>query len=271
MTKNNFQKKQIRERMVNTGEVFSVAKRNLSSSKHTVLFSPWNSLNQIVGGFHSGRLYVFASKPEDGEITLGTHLAAHFASTKTKVLYVNDHLNRKGVVARISATLTGFPFSAILDGTLNSEDDTVLREMKRELTGNIVVHINQNLPYLEDFSPATFNDESFKAVIVDLVNIEFGQKESFVAELKQLALRLNIPVVFITKLRENVTSEDFSDSNLTQTGIQSTANIVGVLGYDSVHDNIKLHLVKNRDGNHGVVSFLPIGETGRLVENISAL
>lgn len=261
MTKNNSQKKATRDRMAETGEVYSVAKRNLNITSN-YLESPWESLNEIINGFKKGHLYVIASRPSEGKSTFALNLATHFATKKETCLYFNLESHRKEIVAQVKASLAEIPVTTILNNQLNSNETATIDAARKKVNGSLVIYEALNNITVESISDAAFNIDGTKAIVIDNIELlenttSLNDLNEIIRNLKELAIALNIPVIIVSQLnRVNEAKNIRPQLNmLRKSVVAEEADVVILL---SKHEENKLHVqvAKNRQEATGEFDLL---------------
>lgn len=264
--------------ILSTGECSTAFLDELASQRAPAIPTGLPSLsNALGGGLIRGGLIVVAARPGMGKTTLGINLAESIGAEGAGVLFVSLEMSPSQLMAKRFARLTGIDSTRLTLG-----DQLTEREWQKiaEATGTLSksgIFINRrpgaSVADIEQMSKQVSN---LQAIFVDYLGLvrpeQTGSRYETTSatsnELKQLAVRLNVPVVLLCQLsRANEKREskvpqlaDLRDSG----AIEQDADVVVFLYRDDYYNQADEHrnpwaavpldciIAKNRHGACGV-------------------
>nr|DAZ63912.1 MAG TPA: Helicase, ATPase, REPLICATION [Caudoviricetes sp.] len=195
---------------------FMAFRAEVQQGKRQTLKTGFPSIDNILGGFAQGGLYVMAARPGVGKSALGIALADMIARTHT-VLYVSLEMTEAELNARRVAAVSDTPctFGRLLFGKTNDMEDAAIANA----CGKLYEHRLQisavpslTVPELENQARSV----GAEAVIVDYLGLlsatdkrasEYDRVTQISGDLKKLAKRLHCVVLALCQLnRESVSS-----------------------------------------------------------------
>ena len=252
MTKNNFQKTAIRQRMEATGEPYSVAAREIAALPAIT----WPSLdNALAGGFKPGHFYVIAAQPKVGKNLVAVNLAIKLSRPNQQIAFINLESSETELIQsliRVDAGVSAVPLSE--NELTDSERKAVNRSLKH-ISKNVL--LPQALNTIEKIREYLLSQPKLKAVVIDyfqLVETEATgtllEKRAYAAQaVKKLALELDIAVILMAQLHR---SPDAKASTLMSVSgvseLSASADVVIHLSRVEYSDIIGFHVLKHRQG-----------------------
>lgn len=245
--------------------------------------TPWGPVNDVIGGWGPGRLYVVGARPGVGKSILGLQAANDVATLGRGVYLASLEMSRQDIHLRMLALRCGVPFQRLEQRTLEK------RDWERVSAG--LVDITALPLAIDDRSDLTVTQIRARArslsrrakvglVVVDYLQLMAGDnrrpRHELVAEfsrsLKLLAKELGIPVVALSQL--NRQSEQRADkmpslADLRESGaLEQDADVVMLLhrDMDKSPDAVSVAVAKNRHGSTGVARLGFEGHRMRMVE-----
>ncbi len=232
-------------------------------SSVTLVPSPWRAVNEIVGGFGPGRMYVLGARPGVGKSALALQIAYGLASAGP-VVFASLEMDKGEVYARVVAQQTGLYYGGM------SKADNPAWYVKREQEW-----LASNVRDIRVLDAGTQTVQSIRAavrkvsrsgkvggVIVDYIHLltsKDGENETtriaaITRGLKQLAMDFKVPVVALSQLNRAVSTRQDGRPNLSDLrgsgAIEQDGDVVMFLYRDEAEGPEALHgyVAKNRQG-----------------------
>lgn len=245
MTKNSFQKNNIRNRMDKTGENYLTAARNLEAIEN----SPINQF--FDNGFKSGGIYLFGGSQKSGK-TIATQLLMkeYVKNTRSNVLYYHFESSTREVENRLKSL-----------GFTESEQHHI--HAFDNVNGTYVATVGA-IEVIETIKIDIKNSKA-KLIVLDYIQLldffaDQEQMSLFVNDLKTVAIENQITVILLSQLsRETNTSGVFDlrtpmDLSIFRTLGSEVLNVADVItvtdnkvGFGGYH-GIAMRMLKNRFG-----------------------
>jgi replicative DNA helicase len=179
--------------------------------------SPWWELDDIIGGLHGGRVYVFGGRPGQGKSTAALNVAMHAAAESGKqALIISKEMPSVDVTGRILAAGAQVPLHEINARKLSDHSKAQIREyIKRVGQPAITVDARpRTLAGIKTLARAHHHRRGLDVLVVDYLqlvrtDLPSRSREQEVAEvsrqLKELALELDCVVVLPAQLNREST------------------------------------------------------------------
>jgi len=228
--------------------------------------SPWINLNNIIGGFRPGALYLVAARPGVGKTVIGLQLALHLAK-QGSVAFSSLEMSRQELHKRVMAQTFEIHMAEM------SGQDAFSKVSRTRIESDFA---SLNIPLAIDdragvsvydirtFARSVHHRAPLSAVVVDYVGLiqdHSGRERSkyetvtFISQqLKVLARDLNVPVIALAQLNREVENRKEQKpllSDLRDSGsLEQDADVVILLKRDLLGDKnkISLDVAKNRHG-----------------------
>ncbi|MGK3957877.1 replicative DNA helicase [Arthrobacter sp. R4] len=233
--------------------------------------TPWQAVNQIIGGLRPGALYVVGARPSVGKSVVALNLACELAKHGSVAFSSLEMSNNDVQIRAVSADLN-LDVSRLIERNLTPGDWAMIK--RRRATW-------QDVPlFVDDRSGVTITDikrfarsvnrrKPLAGIVVDYLQLmaqPHGDKRprhEFVADmsrqLKIMAMDMQIPVIALSQL--NRASESRQDkmpmlSDLRESGaVEQDADVVILLHREimgETRDDLSMLVAKNRHGATGL-------------------
>lgn len=248
--------------------------------------TPWPDLNQIIGGWKPGGLYVIAARPGVGKSMFALQAAAALADTG-HVYFASLEMAGRELWSRIMANIANVPGDAVTRRRYPTPNEQARMAAAAPHLGQLPIHFDDrsNLT-IGDFVATTrllHRQHGLNAAFLDyigLISATPGDRRArweligeYTRSLKNLAKDLGIPVFAIAQLgrqAEQSPGGELRLSHLRESGnIEQDANVVLLLSCpneNGVTDwtRADIHVAKNREGRIGHVLLEREGDYSRL-------
>lgn len=237
--------------------------------------SGFYDLDELIGGFIAGSLYIIASRPSQGKTSLALSIANEIAKNK-KAGFFSIEMSSLQIAVRLIGIKKGLSVQKLLEGRLLSEEMQKIDDLYSKAGTNLIVDDTAGIHLLELRSKCKkLVRDGISIVFIDYLQLirtdmkESREREvSYISQqLKMLAKELNIPVVVLCQLNRNAelrASKEPELADLRESGsIEQDADVVILLWrpefygieQDSEGNNLKgiakLKIAKNRNGALG--------------------
>ena len=257
------------------------------NSKPDFVPSQWGSLNDFLGGFRPGALYIIGARPAVGKSVVAVNMAYELAGDGA-VSFHSLEMSKREIMNRLFASVCDVSMDHLENRTLTELDWRRIAEKQNELSRPIAIadKSGQTLVDVRAFARQVGKKQKLAAIVVDYLQLmqdtERGRNryESVTAisnGLKILARDLEVPVIALAQLNRGI--EGRKDSapglhDLRDSGaIEQDADVVILLNRErSMTDGedertkMVLHIAKNRHGKTGHVALRFDGLFARVVE-----
>jgi replicative DNA helicase len=251
--------------------------------------SPWKDLNDILGGFRPGALYIIGARPGVGKTIVGLQIAWHLSKTGP-VSFHSLEMGKSELYNRIISMEAEVFIGNIEKGTLKDIDWTKIAKAKEELeTHQLAIHdkSGQNLLQIRAMANGVKANGQLKAIVVDYLGLiqdtEKGRKRyemitDISIGLKNLARDLDVPVIALAQLNRGPEQRKDGQPDLADLrdsgGIEQDADAVILLHRQSIAEDqhewqkswMIMKVAKNRQGGLGEVGLKFEGHLSRVVE-----
>ena len=251
--------------------------------------SPWPSLNEIIGGFRPGALYIIGARPGVGKTIVGLQIAWEL-SKAGPVSFHSLEMGRNELYNRIIASEAQVYIGNIEKGTLKEHDWLKIANVRTKIQSHqLAIHdkSGQNLLQIRALANSVKGSGELKAVVVDYLGLiqdtERGRKRyemitDISIGLKNLARDLNVPVIALAQLNRGPEQRKDSEPDMADLrdsgGIEQDADAVILLHRVSIAEDqfdwqkswMVMKVAKNRHGALGQVGLKFEGHLSRVVE-----
>jgi replicative DNA helicase len=263
------------------------AVENLNSEPDFVPTS-WGSLNDFLGGFRPGALYIIGARPAVGKSVVAVNMAYQLSATGA-VSFHSLEMSKREIVNRLFASVCMVSMDHIEKRQLTQVDWERIAKGRDAVGRPIAIadKSGQTLTDIRAFARQVSKKQKLAAIVVDYLQLmqdtERGRSryESVTAisnGLKILARDLDVPVIALAQLNRAVEGRKDSApglSDLRDSGaIEQDADVVILLNRERAMDDgedekskMILHIAKNRHGRTGHVALRFEGLFARVVEN----
>lgn len=251
-----------------------------------VMATPWADLNEVIGGWVRGNLYVFGARPGDGKSISGLQAALHMAAHHgTPACFVSLEMTKDQIAHRILSQVGGINLSHLAKGGDEMTDDDWARAIAAQDRLSTAGPDGGPYPlHVVDTSAATLSSirSAYRAtarrygvapglLVVDYLQLMHGTGRhenrqvliSMISQgLKELAKELDVAMVALSQLRRPSGEQDRKPAmeDLRESGaIEQAADVIVLLyrpkdGDGQYDGTIDYMIVKNRQGYTSTVS-----------------
>ena len=251
--------------------------------------SPWKDLNDILGGFRPGALYIIGARPGIGKTIVGLQIAWEL-SKQGPVSFHSLEMGKSELYNRIISMEAEVYIGNIEKGTLKDADwDKIARAKEKITSHQLAIHdkSGQNLLQIRAMANGVKANGQLKAIVVDYLGLiqdtEKGRKRyemitDISIGLKNLARDLEVPVIALAQLNRGPEQRKDSKPDLADLrdsgGIEQDADAVILLHRESIAEDqfewqkswMIMKVAKNRQGGLGEVGLRFEGHLSRVVE-----
>ena len=240
---------------------------DIANGKIKPLYSGFRSIDNLLGGFRKGGLYIIGARPGSGKTTFALNIANNMTETYKRILFVSLEMTTDQIVqCRLQIV-----------GRVHSYD---LRNTRVQSTAE---KINKAVNWMKqhpiDFSRKSYVTigylekialhKNYDCIIIDYLQLiratsgktQYEKISGISNGLKQLALKLDVPVLCLSQLnrRSGETGEPETTDLRDSGSIEQDADAVLLLHlYDRSFDNspstLNVRVAKNRYGAQGKVT-----------------
>lgn len=242
--------------------------------------TPWESLNDVIGGFRPGGLYVVAARPAQGKTIVGAQIAVAL-SQHGNVAFSNLEMSRSELVARMVSEQLAIMVGKLKDRRLTPRDWDILNAGRLKLAElriaiddrpGVTVHDIRQHARAVSRKPG-----GLSGIVIDYLQLMSSSdkrpREQQVAEFsraaKVMAKELGVPVILLSQLNRKVEEREGGLpklSDLRESGsIEQDADVVMLLRRSD--ERFVIHVAKNRHGEEREVELVWQGEFSRVVEH----
>lgn len=241
--------------------------------KETFTPTPWEDLNEIIGGLRPGALYTIGARPGVGKSVAGVQLALTLAQHGS-VAMLSLEMSQDDVNKRILAHQLHIPMERLTTPRNLTHSDYA--SMGKWLETNrlpLAVHKGAQVTItdIRRFARNVHRRVPLAGVVVDYLQLmaqapnDARGRQEFVADmsrnLKLLAIEMDVPVVMLSQLNRGSSQRDDKRpviTDLRESGaIEQDSDVVILLHRDTMDPdmahNLEMIVAKNRHGRPGVV------------------
>jgi replicative DNA helicase len=249
-------------------------------------FIPTHSpaLNDLIDGFHNGRLYLLAARTGIGKTAVSLNLAWGLRE-RAKVCFYSLEMTEKEILGRLASLETQTPHSQIKQPATPATNEALARKFlpALEKSGLEIISPKQGLTMAE-LRADTLKKKAegkLEVLVIDQFDkikatgrlasaSEYEVMTKHSTQLKQLALELEVPLVLLAQINRDG-SEAPSLKHLKGSGqLEQDADLVFLLDRkgDPSEPEVELsfNVAKNRHGKTGKIFYRWQGDLMRLVE-----
>jgi replicative DNA helicase len=247
--------------------------------------TPWNALNDVIGGLRPGALYVVGARPSVGKSVVALNLAQGLAAHGSVAFSSLEMSNNDVQIRAVSADLN-LDVARLIERNLTPSDWGKIRD-RRAAWGNVPLFVDDRsgvtITDIKRFARSVNRRKPLAGVIVDYLQLmaqPHGDKRprhEFVADmsrqLKIMAMDMEVPVIALSQL--NRASEARNDkmpmlSDLRESGaVEQDADVVILLHREIMGDtknDLSMLVAKNRHGATGLASMQFWGQYSKALD-----
>ena len=236
--------------------------------------TPYRKLNNIIGGYRAGAVYIIAARPGVGKTMFALQNAYDLAK-QGGVMFFSMEMGRNELVKRLISAEAKVFASKISVGEIDEYEWKQIAKVRGQFQRDLIIEDRPgaSVNKLRSAYRKASKDKQINAIVVDYLGLMHDSKggrsryekvTNISNDLKQLARELNIPIIALHQLNREVESRQDPRptlSDLRDSGaIEQDADVVMLLhrptGNDGTFTNEMLMFVaKNRHGKQGGVRF----------------
>ena len=233
--------------------------------------TPWEAVNQIIGGLRPGALYVVGARPSVGKSIVALNLAQELTKHGS-VAFSSLEMSNNDVQIRAVSSDLNLDVSRLIERNLMPGDWAKIRD-RRAVWSDVPLFVDDRsgvtITDIKRFARSVNRRKPLAGVVVDYLQLmaqPHGDKRprhEFVADmsrqLKIMAMDMQIPVIALSQL--NRASESRQDkmpmlSDLRESGaVEQDADVVILLHREIMgenRDDLSMLVAKNRHGATGL-------------------
>ena len=248
----------------------------------SLIKTPFNSLNHVIGGFAMGEMIVIGGRPSMGKTQFLINLATHL-SKEHPTLFVSYDLSEHLLTYKILSTITKFEVDELLRRQITNEEKTLLNKYKTEGFKQHLFINDARSNSINDLKKHCINqikENGIKVIMIDYLQLLKGNRKyqnrdaeiSYICrELKSLASEHQVCIIITSQLSRALENRGGDRrpklSDLRDSGaIEQDADKVLMLyrpiyyGVEFDEDNMptknimKVIIAKNRRGGLGEIT-----------------
>lgn len=224
--------------------------------------TPWVSLNEVIGGFRPGALYVIGARPGAGKTIVGLQAALEMTNHGA-VMFSTLEMGRDELHMRVFAQQALVPLNRLIDSDLTPEQWAAIDNLASPSWSNLYIEDSpsQTAESIRMAARTLSRKRQLSCIVVDYLQLMEGtgakgvKRQELVAQwsrkLKLMAKSLQVPVLALSQLnREAANGEPPKLSDLRESGaIEQDADVVILMDRDDKHpEDLKMLVAKNRHG-----------------------
>lgn len=229
--------------------------------------SPWRVVNQAIGGFRPGAVYVVAARPGVGKTVIAAQIATALAEHGS-VAFSSLEMSGVELVQRFISERAQVNVSRLKNNRLEDWDFEQIRNRRHILDAlNIAIDDRTSIgpSDVRGFVRGLSKKHEVAGVVVDYLQLMSGDSKSeryaavteFSRQMKIIAKDFNVPVIVLSQL--NRQSESRADgipkiSDLRESGaIEQDADVIMLLRREgeAPSESMMIDIAKNRHGETG--------------------
>lgn len=247
--------------------------------------TPWDALNQIIGGLRPGALYVVGARPSVGKSVIALNLAKGLTGCGSVAFSSLEMSNNDVQIRAVSADLN-IDVARLIERDLSPGDWAKIRD-RRAAWEHVPLFVDDRsgvtITDIKRFARSVNRRKPLAGIVVDylqLMSQPVGDKRprhEFVADmsrqLKIMAMDMQVPVIALSQL--NRASESRNDkmpmlSDLRESGaVEQDADVVILLHREIMGDlrnDLSMLVAKNRHGATGLAQLQFWGQYSKALD-----
>lgn len=250
-----------------------------------VLQSPYKKLNQVIGGYRSGGMYVIAARPGVGKTMFALQNAFDLAENGG-VMFFSLEMGRGELVKRLMASQASVFAESIAGANLGERDFKAIASKRNQFQRKLVIEDKPglNVNKIRAAYRRANRETQINAIVIDYLGLMSDIKRSgsryekitnISNDLKQLARELEVPIIALHQLNREVESRSDPRPNLSDLrdsgAIEQDADVVMLMHREHDIDGkmkheLFMYVAKNRHGKQGLLKFRVEDEFVRVTE-----
>ena len=257
---------------------------------------PWPKMNDLTRGIEDGNLVLYYGRPKQMKSWVAINQAVHFYQTNTrggKVLLITLEMPPELVARRIAALITRVDYEKFMQGKLNKDEETAMKEeltsLKLQETSDIregrkrefiIAAPEQDMSVLEIESKIDMYDPDLVVIDGTYLLSDARTKKSGVdwkvlanvsRDLKALAQRRMVPIVGVHQAnrKDDEASDDLSDVAFTDSYARDADVLIKCIKVPSSNMGSMIALLFSGAREFSMAGFYIHGKPARSFEYIS--
>lgn len=281
----------IETEMVNISDDVSFVLDNYTKLKHTALFTPYKSLNKVLGSFQGGDMVIIAGASSSGKTCFMLNLIMGMAKSGKKIDIFSLEMPRYKLQQRMICSETGIIANKFKSFSLNESDIKKFNDYAKGDFKKLNIRIYKKQTIRMEYIKSIVMKSDADAVFIDYLGLIEGNdsKNSYERyseisrSIKLLAMASNKPIFPLHQLnREFQSREDKrpKTSDIRDSGkIEQDADMILLVYRPAQFDekypdkeDIRIIVAKNRDGeSNKEVQLIFNGMHQRITEGINVI
>ncbi|WP_171046684.1 replicative DNA helicase [Pseudarthrobacter sp. NamE5] len=241
------------------------------SEKPNQVPTPWNALNDIIGGLRPGGLYVVAARPSVGKSVIALQLARSLTDNGS-VAFSSLEMSESDVQIRAVAMDLQINLGRLIERRLTDNDWAKIRN-RRAAWQDVPLFVDDRsgvtITDIKRFARSVHRRKPLAGIVVDYLQLmaqapgDKRPRQEFVADmsrqLKILAMEMKVPVIALSQLNRGSTQREDKMpqiSDMRESGaIEQDADVVMLLHREIMGENkgdLALLVAKNRNGSTNI-------------------
>lgn len=249
--------------------------------ERTGVLTGFQDLDKLLGGLQPSDLIVLGGRPSIGKTSLALNIAVHAALTRQNVVaFFTLELSRRQIAQRLLATESGVDTTRLRINRLSQTEQERIAKARAKLSeAEIFIYDAPDLTVSELQSEAARLQENvgLDLVIVDWLQLLRGRPSETSRSLKELARKLDVPVLAVSQLSRSVDTRLDKIPQLSDLRglgfLEQDADVVLFIYREDIDDKdsekkgiAEIHVAKHRNGPVGQVSLLFNERTTKFVD-----
>lgn len=243
----------------------------------------WGALDNFIGGFRPGDLYVLGARPGVGKSVVALNVAASLAARGITVGFASLEMSAAELEKRLLSAESSVHLASVLDARISPTEWEQLDSVRERIAGWRLSFFDgaASLAQVMSYARTLHREGGLGLLVVDYLQLLDGSGKAenrqievsqFSRSLKLLARELQIPVLALSQLNRESAGRKGGEPKLTDLresgSLEQDASVVLLLHRDEERAASKLKVIvaKNRHGRSGEVSLQWEGRFARAVE-----
>lgn len=225
--------------------------------------TPWQDLNDLIGGWRPGALYVIGARPGSGKTLMGLQAAVNMLG-RGSVLMCTLEMSQAEIHKRVFSQLMHIPLTNILDSNMTPQEWERLENRKAEGWERFYVDDNPSatVESIRRNARSINRKQPLSAIVVDYLQLmeHAGKSDkkrheligAWTRQLKIMSKKFDVPVLILSQLNRDSTKAGLPPTlaDLRESGsIEQDADVVLLLHRDDNQPaDLNVLVAKNRHG-----------------------
>lgn len=236
--------------------------------------TPYKRLNDLIGGYRAGAVYIVAARPGVGK-TMFALQNAYDLSSQGGVMFFSMEMGKGELVKRLISAEARVLADKISRGELDEYEWKQIAKARSKFQRELIIEDRPGISVnkLRSAYRKASKDKKINAIVVDYLGLmhdsrggrsRYEKVTNISNDLKQLARELNIPIIALHQLNREVESRTDPRPNLSDLrdsgAIEQDADVVMLLHRPTNSDGqftneMLMWIAKNRHGRQGGLKF----------------